>query len=131
MTPQEIQERSRQIEKMLGWELVLLNPEDKDTGDLLMYWFENEQLKRIYSGDEMEILEEDSTLPFDTDWNWLHESVDFIKKIDLSEFNYHVGNMTLFRVNKHVIEKTSITSKKEAAFIVVSDFAKLYNEGKL
>lgn len=125
MTQQEIQERSRQIEKMLGWELVLLNPEDKDTGDLLMYWFESEQLKRTYSGDEMEILEEDSTLPFATNWNWLHEAVEFIEK-----FEDKVGNQKNFKIFNRVLA-LPIETKKEAVFTAVSDFAKLYNEGKL
>jgi hypothetical protein len=49
----------------------------------------------------------------------------------MPEFNYHVGKMTLFRVNKDVLKKMPITSKKESIFIEVSDFAKLYNNKEL
>jgi hypothetical protein len=70
-------------------------------------------------------------LPFLRDWNWLMEAVEFIKNLDLSEFNYHVGKMTLFRVHKNTIEKMSITSKKEAVFLAISDFAKLYNNKQI
>ncbi len=90
-----------------------------------MYWFENEQLKRTYSGDEMEILEEDSTLPFDTNWNWLHEAVEFIEK-----FEDKVGNQKNFKIFNRVLA-LPIETKKEAVFTAVSDFAKLYNEKKL
>jgi hypothetical protein len=59
------------------------------------------------------------------------EAVGFIKNLELSEFNYHVGKMTLFRVHKNAVEKMSIASKRDSVFIAVSDFAKLYNDNKL
>jgi hypothetical protein len=76
-------------------------------------------------------------LKFHSDWRWLMGAVEFIENLDLNdiftmpEFNYHVGKMTLLRVNKDVLKKMPITSKKEAVFIAVSDFAKLYNKKEL
>jgi len=107
MTQQEIQERNKDIALMLG----LHHDEECVIYGMTAYTWD--------------------MLRFHSDWRWLMDAVEFIKNLDLSEFNYHVGKMTLFRVHKNVIEKMSITSKKEAVFIAVSDFAKLYNNKQL
>jgi hypothetical protein len=122
MTQQEIQERNEQIALMLG-----LTP-TKGFGSK-----KNEYYKKI-DGDKTIIY---NKVLFHSDWNWLMEAVEFIENLDLNdiftmpEFNYHVGKMTLFRVNKDVLKKMPITSKKESIFISVSDFAKLYNKKEL
>jgi hypothetical protein len=122
MTQQEIQERNEQIALMLG-----LTP-TKGFGSK-----KNEYFKKI---DVDKTIMYNKVL-FHSDWNWLMEAVEFIENLDLNdiftmpEFNYHVGKMTLLRVNKDVLKKMPITSKKESIFIAVSDFAKLYNNKEL
>jgi hypothetical protein len=97
MTPQEIQDRNKQIALMLG-----------DSMQKIV-----EQNGYHYPSDE--------ELLFDSDWNWLMESVEFVKSItdkNLEELKYEVTHLF-------------ITSSKKRVFIAVSDFAKLYNEKKL
>jgi hypothetical protein len=118
MEQQEIQERNKQIALMLGGVY--------DT-DMTKYWFylpKGIKWSGIFAPTT-------SDLSFHSDWNWLMEAVEFIENLDLSEFNYHVGKMTLFRLNKDVLKKMPITSKKESIFIEVSDFAKQLNNKEL
>ena len=97
MTQEEIRERNKQIALMLG-----LN-HDKEAVVYKM---------RQYSWD---------SLKFDLDWNWLMETVEFVKSVtdkNLEELKYEVTHLF-------------ITSSKKRVFIAVSDFAKLYNEKKI
>jgi hypothetical protein len=118
MEATKIQERNEQIALMLGMKMQETYVTNWKKFDYLLNSIED-------------------TLKFHSDWNWLMEAVEFIENLDLNdiftmpEFNYHVGKMTLLRVNKDVLKKMPITSKKEAVFIAVSDFAKLYNNKEL
>jgi hypothetical protein len=134
MTPQEIQERNKQIALMLGGykcsEISLLGSQ----------YFHLKYRKRVCLLEDMQ---------FHSDWNWLMESVEFIEKL---KFNtkacIHCNNDRVYLKTypteySHSARFTSITdskvnfcyalepTKKEAVFIAVSDFAKLYNEKKL
>jgi hypothetical protein len=128
MTQQEIQERNKQIALMMGAIDYKADKWYKLGGYKEHIYFPNWNYPNRF-------LEKD--LKFHSDWNWIMEAVEFIENLDLndiftmSEFNYHVGKMTLFRVNKDVLKKMPITSKKESIFIEVSDFAKLYNNKEL
>lgn len=93
---------------------------------------------KICTLDEME---------FHNDWNWIMESVEFIERLynhPNKEIQVHIKagevcifSMPYFLENNYYKEVYYLgegylnSSKIEAVFIAVSDFAKLYNEGKL
>jgi len=116
MTQQEIQERNKQIAKMLG-----LNHDE----EAVVFNMQS------YSWD---------MLRFDSDWNWLMKAKRFAERkgFDISIRGHDIMVYRPFRQHYNVrlvepkldadVDDSSIT---EAVFIAVSDFAKLYNEGKL
>jgi hypothetical protein len=133
MKPQEIQERNKQIALMLG---------KKYENNLIVIHCRN-VCGVNPSGETWQ------ECSYHSDWNWLMESVEFIEKL---KFNtkacIHCNNDRVYLKTypaeySHSAMFTSITdskvnfcyalepTKKEAVFIAVSDFAKLYNEKKL
>jgi len=127
MTQQEIQERNKQIALMLG-----LTP-TKGFGSK-----KNQYFKKIDS-DKTIIY---NKVLFHSDWNWLMEAVEFIEeklklKTVISNMGFGINNQYI-NINRDVsiIDETidnpskimgKSSNKKEAIFIAVSDFAKLYN----
>ena len=138
MTQEEIQERNKQIALMLGKK------------EQLEYW--------------KQWVDIESKLKWHSDWNWLMESVEFIKKnIKTSNDTQDakIGELFIdewkFRVKQYYLriiqwtengwrmfdgkENSELSmfyiigenceSEKEAVFLIVSDFAKLYNDKKL
>jgi hypothetical protein len=107
MTQQEIQERNKQIALMLGKK------------EQLEYW--------------KQWVDIESKLKWHSDWNWLMEAVEFIEKsADWSLECLHIDNKVIFQVmvplgNINIV----LEDKKEAVFIAVSQFAKLYNNKQL
>jgi hypothetical protein len=130
MIEQEIQERNKQIALMLGWKEEQPGSWFKVT-DSVNYVVYSEHNNYPHKG-----------LPFHRDWNWLmEEAVEFIKnqKAENSEhylFSINDESENVFIIN-HLAENTYVIqipirdSLKEAVFIAVSDFAKLYNDKKL
>ena len=99
MTPQEIQERNKQIFKMLGYKTT---------------WTDS--------------------------YNWLMEVIEFIEKQKIKDNQYTYTSKYNVIIDsygctirtsgyhqKKVIDITN-SNKKEAVFIAVSDFAKIYND---
>jgi hypothetical protein len=107
MTQQEIQERNKQIALMLGYEIS-----------------ENEECFKLPNKIGWIILE-----VFHSDWNWLMEAVDFIEKIYNNQPIYFGHNDCVIFSPKTI--KSKGKDKKEAIFIAISDFAKLYNNKEL
>jgi hypothetical protein len=79
-------------------------------------------------------------LIFHKDWNWLMEAVEFIEKLNGYCYSVYTLKNTCqvfkhYNTGKQKLVSSTIYSrkltKKEAVFIAVSDFAKLYNENKL
>jgi hypothetical protein len=122
MEQQEIQERNNQIALMLGWKI---------TDGIISYIPEESSFQHEvgYSASGF--------LQFHSDWSWLMESVEFIDKlsnyfIQIEEKSCYVYDISKFdnsQTNAFIIKDGK--TKKEAVFIAVSDFAKLYNEKKL
>ena len=127
MTQQEIQERSEQIALMLGMKIE---------GTYITNWKEfNSLLHSI-----------EDTLKFHSDWNWLMKAVEFIEeklklKTVISNMGFGINNQYI-NINRDVsiIDETidnpskimgKSSNKKEAVFIAVSNFAKLYNNKEL
>jgi hypothetical protein len=131
MTQQEIQERNKQIALMLG----AIYSEDSEawgfgnarieTGEITI---QGKKYKNLIWAERWE-----KELKFHSDGNLLMEAVEFIE--GLKWFVTISGNeCTVFNFEyKHTARgrcyNTLAPTKKEAVFIAVSDFAKLYNEG--
>ena len=72
-------------------------------------------------------------LCFHLDWNWLMIAVEFIKKtsgIAMVDGPFKKPTFVIHLSNLRAVSGQANTLK-EAVFIAVSDFAKLYNEQKL
>lgn len=112
------QERNKQIAFMLC-------TYDKDT---LRFIFEKELWSFITLRCGKRHHEEQ--LCFHSDWNWLMEAVEFIEnkgyRVAIQDTCCQVVDNDAF-----YNEEVEASTKKEAVFIAVSDFAKLYNEKKL
>ena len=114
METTEIQERNKQIALMLGW-----YHED-------YIW---KMLKPFRDGFISET--KDVELQFHTDWNWLMEAVEFVESrgYEIDIFANCVEICTT--PDEDYVSEAVGKTKKEAVFLIVSDFAKLYNENKL
>jgi hypothetical protein len=145
MKQREIQERNKQIALMLGWKEATL--------EYKLRWCAvptEERLNRL-DQDHVPILMKEnkdplwsSSLLWHSDWNWLMEAVEFIEKLQSDNFIMDFfwlngSNVALHQKDKQrglILWEThgrfkNVETKKEAVFIIVSDFAKLYNEKKL
>jgi hypothetical protein len=121
MIQEEIQERNKQIALMLGWKEATL--------EYKLKWCNvktEERLNRIkpkYIPILMKENEEplfESFLKWDSDWNWLMMAIRFLHK----HFESKERSWTS-------IERYPLYTDIETVFVLVSDFAKHYNEGKL
>ena len=115
MTKQEIQDRNKQIALMFGYE-ISENGECFKSPNKYKGWI------------ELNV--------FDSDWDWLMESVEFIRlknwSYDMycpstitdtdSEFECNFWN----KINPEIQGRSKI-SLKEAVFIAISNFAKKFN----
>jgi hypothetical protein len=104
MTQQEIQERNKQIALMLGYKMT---------------WFDT----AFYTW----------KCRFLYDWNILMEAVELIKKtsgIAMVDGPFRKPTCVIHLSNLRAVSGQSNTLK-EAVFIAVSDFAKLYNNKEL
>lgn len=135
MKQQEIQERNKQIALMLGYDTPVV---DKD-----FYFVEKNNY--IESSVIPKLLELNFEKRFHSDWNWLMEAVEFIEKLKGMSIYISKNRMNklhsveisyednTWQKRPHIDKTIFIQNelKKEAVFIAVSDFAKLYNEKKL
>ena len=130
MTQQEIQDRNKEIALMLSLK-PLIKPylgAYQPTSDTTNPSFYNDRME----GESWYVYPE-----YDSDWNWLMEAVEFIQK-ELIKNNdefcieFYEGlpgePMTFVSYAEQNVESKS---SKEAVFIAVSDFAKLYNNKEL
>jgi len=117
MTQQQIQERNQQIALMLGgiysklvdaWGLGNAQNIGSKMFDGVMY------------EDVIKAQRFEKELKFHSDWNWLHEAAKKVYSLT------HPSDSI-----RHDIIHILGRSHKEAVFIAVSDFAKLYNEKKI
>jgi len=134
MTPQEIQERNIEIAKMIC----------KYDEESLRYIFKNKMWNNFTYGVSERHHQEQ--LCFHVNYDWLMEAVEFIEnKLKLGTVISNMGfgiNNQYININRGVsiVDETidnpskimgKSSTKKEAVFIAVSDFAKLYNNKEL
>jgi hypothetical protein len=112
MTQQEIQERNKQIALMLGWTLKSYPTYISSPFHSRSVWWSPGTTKTFccIEGEEF----------FHSDWTWLHEAAE--KVYSLTNPSDSIRHDII-----HILGR----SHKEAVFIAVSDFAKLYNEKKI
>jgi hypothetical protein len=106
MTQEEIQERNKHIALMLGVDVNYSTQVYRDSKSNLRHIIDN--------------MPKSEHLKFNIDWNWLMEAIQFLHK----HFESKEWTWTS-------IERYPIYSDIEKVFVLVSDFAKHYNEGKL
>jgi len=118
MTQQEIQERNEQTALMLG-AIYSIHAEAWGFGNARIepneLKFDNKIIKGAVWAQRFE-----KELKFNSDWNWLIEAIQFLKKDFESKDRYWT-----------TIERYPLYSNIEDVFVVVSDFAKLYNNKEL
>jgi hypothetical protein len=123
MTQQEIQERNKQIALMLGWTLKSYPTYISSPFHSRSVWWSPGTTKTFccIEGEEF----------FHSDWTWLMEAVEFIESrgYEIDIFANCVEICTT--PDEDYVSEAVGKTKKEAVFIAVSDFAKLYNERKL
>jgi hypothetical protein len=108
MTQQEIQERNIEIAKMIC----------KYDEESLRYIFKNKMWNNFTYGVSERHHQEQ--LCFHVNYDWLMEAIQFLKKDFESKDRYWT-----------TIERYPLYSNIEDVFVVVSDFAKLYNNKEL
>lgn len=130
MTQQEINKRNSDIAIMLG-----LKPLKRPY--LGAYQTTNDTYNSNFYYDRMEGESWYVYPEYDSDWNWLHEAIEFIEKQKIVVYIHSNRCLIQSTGNRENEFKPTTyvefygTDKKEAVFIAVSDFAKLKNEGKL
>ena len=121
LTQEEIQERNEQIALMLG-------SEKKNHGQFYYWTYDH------LNYDPIKILGSwwvSGNFEFHSDWNWLMKAVEIVESKGYDVFiNGLYCRITDSGMSDFEIESGEVLSKKDAVFIAVSDFAKLYNEGK-
>jgi myosin-crossreactive antigen len=117
MEQQEIQERNKQIALMLG-AIHSIHTETWGFGNaknIGSKMFHGVMYKDVIQAQRFE-----KELKYHSDWNWLMEAIQFLQK----HFESKERSWT-------TIERYPLYSNIEDVFIVVSDFAKLYNNKEL
>jgi hypothetical protein len=165
MTQEEIQERNKQISLMLGWKESFAHKVDQYGYYQCVEGYSTPWKNTLdeqaveYQSDKNAFAIED--LQFHSDWNWLMEAVEFIKKnirLSTDTENAKINELFIdeweFKVNRYYVRLIQWTdngwrkfngknnsddlslyyiigenceSEKQAVFMIVSDFAKLYN----
>ncbi len=140
MTQEEIKERNNQIVLMLGWKKTSAHKVDQYgwyepvVGYSTPYRNTLDTQAVEYQYDKNAFATGD--LQFHSDWNWLMEAVEFINKTHKDNNPYRDLHYTIGYLlhggwwgDNRIPER--LLSDKTQLFLAVSDFAKLYNEGKL
>jgi hypothetical protein len=127
MTSQEIQERNKQIALMLNIKIEQCYPENKDHKQHgIVYTLEKEFAENVNS-----VFLSVSELKFHKDWRWLMEAVEFIERLSVHHMVETNRSSCVIYNGRNIITANYFKAdktKKEAVFIAVSDFAKLYND---
>lgn len=142
MTQQEIQERNKQIALMLGWKEATL--------EYKLKWCSvptEERLNRLKQEYVPILMKENqdplwnSSLLWHSDWNWLMESKKFIcnlkevdefsTRYDSFEKEYYCSILPSYKYSFNTLYTKVLEEEIQAVFIIISNFAKLYNEKKI
>jgi hypothetical protein len=124
MTPEQIQERNKQIALMLGWKETSAHKRDQYGYYQCVEGYSTPYRNTLdtqaveYQYDKNAFATGD--LQFYSDWNWLMEAIQFLQR----HFESKERSWTS-------IERYPLYTDIETVFVLVSDFAKHYNEGKL
>ncbi len=123
----EIKERNKQIALMLGGYKCSEISEQYELPKFMT--FPPKGKSNLCHTAKVCLLED---MQFHSDWNWLMEAVEFIENKGYDVFiNGLYFRITDSGMTDFEIESGNVLIKKEAVFIAISDFAKLYNDKKL
>ena len=149
VTEQVIKEKCEAIQKMLGWELIFTSYGHEDNPNYGYYDFHRnkDEKKKEYdydSGGDSWSWNKDDVLPFDTNYKFLYQAIDFIEsegydfilkpvKNGFSGqiiFNYLTPKSTA-TVCQHTLffkeNENRDTLRKRVMFEVISTYANIYN----
>jgi hypothetical protein len=130
MKTKEIQDRNKQIALMLGAftkEMMGINAWVLQEDELnLSFDRFDEKIFSNNGGSSWKIKD----LKFHSDWNWLHEAIDFILKTNQTIISLNNCEIYMYKNGQKPIN-IGAKNTKLATFIAVSDFAKLYNNKEL
>ena len=134
MKENEIKERNRQIAIMLKWidsDGDLIIPIHLSSGTDYREWADTKKVKRddLYEGCSISHYINVTQEGFSSNWDWLMESLGYIEHLGYTtSITMNVINIMFIEegIGKTISSKNG-SSKKEAVFIAVSDFAKKYN----
>ena len=124
MTQEEIKERNKEISLMLGWRETSAHKVDQYGYYQCVEGYSTPYRNTLdaqaveYQYDKNAFATGD--LQFHSDWNWLMMAIRFLHKHFESKERSWIS-----------IERHPLYTDIETVFVVVSDFAKHYNEGKL
>ncbi len=124
MTQEETQERNKEIALMFGWRETSAHKRDQYgyyqcvEGYSTPYRNTLDEQAVEYQYDKNAFAVED--LQFHSDWNWIMEAIQFLQ----NHFESKERSWTS-------IERYPLYTDIGTVFVLVSDFAKHYNEGKL
>lgn len=125
MTQQEIQERNNQIAKMLGYSIASV--QFNQSWHYLMEAVEFIKANTRLSVDSSNAKTNEY---FIDEWEFKVKSY-YIKLIQWTEEGWRMIDKDNTDLFIYYVIGENCSSEKEAVFLAVSDFAKLYNEGKL
>jgi hypothetical protein len=129
------------IQEYLGWKLINLTEEDRlidpdyDESDECWVFYKNPDETGMsttsYSGGDCEILNKDSELPYDSDWNWFMECVLKINE-DLKEYKIGYANsmMVSFVGMRRSLFNADIKEANKYAVQVINELNRIKNETK-
>lgn len=129
MTPEEIKDGNELIQEFMGWKLE--SQVSGITGDNI-YWFtqyneKGEEIDSHWGGDSWS-WKENSTLPFDSNLNYLNEVVE---KIEKDNYGFKMCRKVVevyFDDTKEIILKTKEDCRLNSLYKAVIEFLKWYNE---
>jgi hypothetical protein len=122
MTQKEIQERNKQIALMLGWSYITWQEASKlaDSSIKPGWWSVAPKKSLVINRYNFYKGRSHNHLRFNFDWNWLIKAIQFLQN------HFESKEMIWTSIQRH-----TLFTDIETVFITVSDYAKLYNEGKL
>lgn len=127
MTQQEIQERNKQISLMLGGYKCSEISEQYELPKFMT--FPPKGRSNLCHTAKVCLLED---MQFHSDWNWLMKAVEIVESKGYDVFiNSLYCRITDSGMSNFEIESGKVSTKKEAVFLAVSDFAKQFNNKEI
>lgn len=125
-----IKVNNRELQKLLGWELINLN-EDPADEDYDLWIFKNKHTKDTWSGGDSSYINKDDTLPFDCDWCWLMSAFVYVNNMEEGyglKYNIDQCQVILYVSGEpKIISEYWCDGEQLCIYLCLVEFAKYYN----